>query len=404
MSDSAEEFRRSWRIVAAAMIGLGFGYAGLAVYCFGVFVDPLAKAFGWSLTAIGGWTLFANIGYCMVVPFAGRLTDRLGVRRVVMLSIPFFSVTLASMCMLRGNLWALYASGVAVGCVGAGTTAITYGRAVNSWYNVGRGTALGLMTAGLGLASTLTPSLLQGTADRFGWRMGFLLMALIALCPLPLMYFWLNERSGPEKRNAQPTEESGDTRRMALRRPVFWILGTAYNLTCLADGGILVYLVSFLSDAGMSRSRAAFHAGLLGISSMVGRLIGGIVIDRLHVAVVCAFFLAAQAVACLAFAVHELRYATVVVLVIGFALGAESNGVLYSTARYFGMKAFSEIWGILSLSSGVGLGFGSVLFGHLVGESRNYGAAFLVCAFLLFGAAAFFAYMRRYPFLNSPAY
>ncbi len=170
--------------------------------------------------------------------------------------------------------------------------------------------------------------------------------------------------------------------------------------TNLANGGIVTYLVSFLSESGLSASKAAAYAGLLGVASMCGRLTGGFVIDRMHFAVVCGVLLFAQAGACVAFALHQIAYAPILILIIGFALGVEVDSMTYSTARYYGMKSFSQICGILGLLGGIGLAFGSIIFGWLASTSGHYSTAFFACAALVALGAILFASAYRYPFLD----
>ncbi len=383
------------------MIGMGFGFGGLPLYSFGVFVAPLVAAFGWTLADVGAWTFFANFGYVLMAAFAGRITDRVGVRLVLMIAIPLLSLALGTMGLIGGNLWVLYSLGLVIGCVGTGTTALTYARAVNSWFDAGRGTALGFTSAGIGLTSMVTPLLLQNVTSHYGWRVGFFTMGLLAISALPIAYFWITERNKPRELGVNVPDLVGDTRATAMRRPVFWIIGGGYIATNLANGGIVTYLVSFLIESGLSASKAAAYAGLLGVASMSGRLTGGFVIDRMHFALVCGVLLLAQAGACVAFALHQIAYAPILILIIGFALGVEVDSMTYSTAKYYGMKAFSQICGILGLLGGIGLAFGSIIFGRLASMPGHYSTAFFACAALVATGALLFASAYRYPFLDA---
>lgn len=396
-AETRREFSRSWRVVAAAMVGMGLGFGGLPMYSYGVFVQPLVQEHGWSLAEAGSWTFFANMGYVAMVAFCGRLTDRVGVRPVLLLAIPAFAMVIASMSLAGGRLWLLYGLAVLMGCVGTGTTAVTYTRAVNSWFSSGRGTALGLTSAGIGLVSMVAPSLLQGVINVAGWRAGFLTMAGLAMLAWPTGWFWLRERRAAMPAGVAAEPVPGDTRATAMRRPVFWLIAGGYLATCVANGGISTYLVSFLIDSGLPSTQAAAYAGIMGVASMSGRLFGGMVIDRFHYAVVCASLLFLQALACAAFAMHQVAFAPVLIFVIGFALGVEVDCMTYSTARLYGMRAFSEICGILGLMGGIGIASGAVLFGWLASSPWRYSAAFAVSAFLVGAGSLLFASARRYP-------
>ena len=52
--------------------------------------------------------------------------------------------------------------------------------------------------------------------------------------------------------------------------------------------------------------------------------------------------------------------------------GVEVDCMTYSTARYYGMRAFSAICGIFGLMGGIGIAFGAVIFGRLAATSGGF--------------------------------
>ena len=49
---------------------------------------------------------------------------------------------------------------------------LTYSQVINERFAAARGTALGVMTAGIGISSMFAPPLMQRIADTYGWRVG----------------------------------------------------------------------------------------------------------------------------------------------------------------------------------------------------------------------------------------
>lgn len=75
------EFRTSWRLVIAGLIGIAMGMPALPFYTIGIFAPIFAKEFGWPFASIfGGLALMAG-AMLLVGPFAGMLIDRFGARR-----------------------------------------------------------------------------------------------------------------------------------------------------------------------------------------------------------------------------------------------------------------------------------------------------------------------------------
>src|SRR5580658_4574585 len=120
-SAAMPEFRRSWKVLFAAMIGVSLCVTGLPNYAIGLFTDPLAREFGWSRSAISLWSAWQFGALACITPVAGVLMDRFGTRPVALISIPLFSAAIASMSLLQGDIRMLYAGAVMTSVLGGGT-------------------------------------------------------------------------------------------------------------------------------------------------------------------------------------------------------------------------------------------------------------------------------------------
>ena len=394
------EFRRSWKVLFASMIGVSLCVTGLPNYAIGLFTDPLSREFGWSRSEISLWSLWQMGALACITPVAGVLIDRFGTRPIALISIPLFSAAIASMSLLGGDIRMLYLAAVATSVLGGGTIVTLYSKTVNGWFKGGRGRALGFMGSGIALASIFGPRVLQMVVDRVGWRSGFLFLALVVLSAFPFVFFFLYERdrdpSGPD---AAP--KTGLTLRQALRTSVFWYQAVTYILMSLLTNGLMISLVPYLTDQKFTRSEAAAHLGLFGVSSLLGRLASGFVFDRFRAPPVCAavYFLAAVAAAALA--VFGVRFSSACIIVTGLALGSEVDALGYLAARYFGMRAYGEIATLFAVGIAVGNGIGPFAISRLREASGGYEVPFLVVAALTGVAAILMALLGRHPYLES---
>jgi predicted MFS family arabinose efflux permease len=227
------------------------------------------------------------------------------------------------------------------------------------------------------------PRVFQSVVDAFGWRVGFLAMAATALLPLPLMAVFLHERR--ESASGLRESETGFTRREAFRQPVFWLMAVASFFWLFAFGHV-VHLVSFLTSCGLSRSQAATYAGILGASSIGGRLATGIIIDRVNVPRVCAVVFLVQALALAALGSFQGRFAVAAIALMGFSHGAEIDCIAYLTAAYFGLKCFGEIFGLIVVATVMGSAVGPLAFGYLRDASGAYSLPYLVMSAFAAGA------------------
>jgi MFS family permease len=83
---AAEELRRGWRIVLGSLCGIAFGVTGLFFYSTGIFLRPVASEFGWTRASGSMINLVAALTLAATAPFAGRIVDKVGARRVALLS------------------------------------------------------------------------------------------------------------------------------------------------------------------------------------------------------------------------------------------------------------------------------------------------------------------------------
>ena len=157
--------------------------------------------------------------------------------------------------------------------------------------------------------------------------------------------------------------------------------------------GPAAHLVPFLRDLAISRTHAAGLASLLGLASIVGRLVTGFTLDRVDRAVPGAIFQALGAAGALGLALFGTKLVVVSVCLVGFVIGSEIALVAYFTSRYFGLRAQATVFGWNYALAALGSATGPVLLGALRDQQQNYvvglsvsaaslAVAGLVCLFL----------------------
>jgi len=394
---AGEEFRQYWRIIVAAALGTAFG--SMAGYTFGVFAEPLAKAFGVSLASVGAWNTIWVAATILVAPLVGRLADRYGGRRVALVFNPLLAFSLAVCAAATGSIWTLYLGALLIGATSPGASTLIYGRVVNTWFRKGRGIALGIMSAGIGLSSIVGPRLAQGVMDAHGWRAGFLVLGAATLLGFVFLFLWLRERRDVEAPGAAAPVETGHSRREAFRLPTFWLMAAGELLWGLSVGGTN-FIVPFLTEHGTSRTQAATYAGVFGIASLLGRVANGFVIARFSAPIICGFAFLAHAAAFGTMGFCGATFALVPVIVLGLMLGVVANCLDYSTARYFGVKSYSEISGMLLIANGFGIAISSPLFGYLRDVSGAYTLPYVASAVTMLAPAAVMFLLGRHAFLK----
>jgi MFS family permease len=390
----ALEFRQHSRALLAAMIGLCVGLPGLSNYGFSVFIAPLTHQFGWSIRAVSGWVFFLMIGSCASSILLGHLVDKVGARRVILLSIPLFAAALGAAGLMTGALWQLRTVAFVAGAIGPGVSLLAYSQAVNERFTAARGTALGIMTAGIGVSAVFAPSLMQWIVDSFGWRTGFAFMGAAALLAFPFAFFWLTAARESRTGAARPVL-AGLSCRAALGVPRFWLITAIAFAVGVYSAGVIFNLLPFLTEGGVPRSTAASYLGLFGLFMVIGKLVCGLGLDRFAVNRIGALILVAQAVALLWLGRFADGSVAVAIAVTGFSTGGQIACSTYTIPRYLGMKAYGQVYGIVSIVSSVGVGVGPYFFSTLREVTASYRVSLSVAAGLALLSAALYAALGR---------
>src|SRR5690348_12318510 len=121
-----------WWIVAVSALGLFLGAASIIVYSFSVFLAPLAREFHSSRAAISfAFTLFALAGAPGAL-IMGRLIDRFGARKVVIVSTALFALALLSNELFSEKMWSFTLFLVLLAFLGRGLGGLSTSNSVSS--------------------------------------------------------------------------------------------------------------------------------------------------------------------------------------------------------------------------------------------------------------------------------
>jgi len=385
-SRTADRIFYGWWIVVAAIVGLFLSLAPLVMFTLGVFLKPLNQEFHWNRAEISFAYMLCTLSGSAALPLLGRIVDRYGVRVVVIPSLLLFGLCLMSGYFLSSHLWHFYALYLAIGLVSSGTTPLPYARVISHWFDKKRGLALGLAMAGVGLGSFVMPSLAHALVTTGGWRVAYvclgLLVIVIAVPTVGLLLRDTPESLGlrPDGAPIPPSEATTPHRQLvglqcheAWRTSTFWLMTVAFFLVSMATSGAIVHLIPLLTDRGISAQSAAFASSLSGGTVLVGRVWAGHLLDRFFAPyVTLSFFVALTVGLLLLWSGVSGPLAYVAAMLVGLGLGAEVDIIGYLVGRYFGLRAFGEIYGYVFAIFYLGAGVGPFLMGKGFDATGSY--------------------------------
>lgn len=341
VSDIVSEWRQNWRTGIAVTIGVA---VGISIYpaVSSLFVTPLQEQFGWTRGQIA-FAQYGGLVSALAGPFWGRLIDHVGARRVMLAGTLVMASFYFALSMMNGPLWLYYVLYLGWSVTGTTTAGLTYSRAISAVFVKSRGFALAVSRSGVAVANALLPLLLFAVISEYGWRAGYATLgALLVLVAFPLVWFWIKGEAGARAQATSVTWRAAITNRRAIAIALGAGLGYGPLLA------LLTQLHPLLVGKGVDAGVAASNLGLLGLASLGGALVTGLLVDRFWPPLIGAVSLLLAISGCMLLLPGEIsnETAAIAILLIGLGLGAELDLVAFLVARYCGVSSFSTVYGL----------------------------------------------------------
>ncbi|MCX7864299.1 MAG: MFS transporter [Novosphingobium sp.] len=372
------EWRSYWPLVLAAAIGNSSTV--LHTYSLSAFMQPLEEEFGWSRAEISLGMPFAATLSSSVGVLVGIMLDRWGPRLLGIAGIAILCAAFASFGTATGTLANWFLLWCLMGIGGAFVKPTIWTSAVASRFDASRGLAIAIVVSGAGAAATIIPPLATWSIAEFGWRQAYFLIAgAWALVAVPMLFLFFrgaqDSRSAREKAASKMAGDSlpGLTFAQGIRSPAFYKLGIAGGLFAFAVIGLIMHFIPVLQDLGASRMGAAGIAGLVGVSSIVGRLGTGFLLDRFRAEriAVIAFLLPVVSALILLSSTSNLSL-SIAALIVGLSLGSELDVILYLATRHLGLRRFGVLFALMLIFLAVGNALGPVYAGAIHDAFDSY--------------------------------
>jgi MFS family permease len=403
------EFRAAWSPLLAAFIGNALNGGSLCFYSLGVLAPALHAKYGWGAGAVAGSLLAITGTTLLVSPIVGVMTDRFGVKRIAAVSAALMALTLGSFAILPLTLPLYLGLWSLVAILGAGCFPMTWSRLVNQHYRMKRGLALGISFVGTGLTGFFLKPALFTMIERHGLEAGFLLLAALPLVTLTTTLLFIRAPAAPLPSNdrvagplAGGSAAAGYTLREAFGDGRFWLLALVVTAAALGVGGPLPNMESVLRSLGHSNGDAIGVAQGIGLAIIVGRIGGGALLDRVWAPAVGTLGLVAGGIGCLAIwhSAEPSSAAALQVFLIGLASGLESDLVAFLVVRYFGLKSYASIYGVLYGLFALGTGIGAIAFGAAFDTFHSYRPVLAIFGLVLIASGALILLLGPYRYTD----
>jgi MFS family permease len=371
-----------WRRYGLLPIAAALGYATCVIHIYGlsVYIEPIAKDFGWSRAAVTfGMTISTVIQAICAIPI-GLAVDRFGPRPMALAGVALACAAFANISTASGSDGNWYLLWIIMSLASLPIQATVWTSAVASRFAASRGLALAVTLCGASVSLIVFPWLGALLIQNYGWRQAMRIEALIWVCVAwPVVFFLFRGAQDRQKGQTKIAKASvavlpGVALLTGLKSNIFWRLFLVALLFTFGTIGLNVHFPLVLKGYGFSPLAAAGLASLIGWFSIPGRLVTGLLLDRFRASLVgsAAFLLPAMAAAILLYGGGSTLSIGLAAAMIGFTLGAEVDVLVFLTSRYFGLKSFGALYGGILAALSIGTAFGPLIAARIFDLSGNY--------------------------------
>lgn len=399
-------FYRGWTIVAAGFVCAMLAVGG-TVYTFGTVVTAISQEFNLSRGEVNNGYALMLLGMGVWSPLVGWVLDRTPVRIVMGIGACAFTAGLVLISQASAP-WMMAVA--AVGPLGLGVAAggaLAANTVTTRWFRRRRGLAMGILAVSSSTGGFLVSPLAARLVTEHGWRDALLTIGLGAgaISALIIVLFMrdrpasvgLTVENEPAAATGAPAATDGELwtipKLVVNRNFLFITFGCAILLAC--DQALIVSLVPYGTDMGYTLQNAAAIMAMLTASSILGKLVVGLLADHVDKRLLFAIVVACH----IGFNIALLARPSYETLLIMAAFMGLATGGVYPvwttiTAEAFGSRSYGSVMGAMAIV----MQPMAIMFIALVGRSydatQSYQQALIAFIALAALSATLIAFVR----------
>ena len=403
-----------WVVVAAAFFVALVAYG--VQYSFGIFLEPLSEDFGWSWALVSGAASLFMFSRGALAILTGWATDKYG-PRIIVASGGFFLGLGLILTSQISTAWQLYLFYGLMAGFGLSVAFAPLVATVSRWFVSKRGLAIGIVLAGIGMGTAVMSPLARYLVATYGWNWSYIIIGLLAwiiVIPGALLLRRSPEEKGllplgkaeaivgddrnssiAEKGDSLASKRAGFSLKDAVHTRAFWLLLAIIIFWSICVQMVMTHIYHHATDLGILQVVAANFLLLIGVFSIIGRLVMGAVSDRLGGKLTLAICLALQALVMFwLFRATAIWMLYLFAAVFGFAYGGCVPQLPVIAGEIFELKSIGAIVGVQMLGVAIGGAIGPLLGGYVFDVTGTYYFAFIVSSICTILALILLAFIR----------
>ncbi len=359
----------------------------------GAFILTMTQEPGWSTASVSFAAAAGLIVFGFAGPLSGWLMGRIGVKNVVLLSLAVTGASLLATSLVR-EIWQLTVLFGLVSGLGTGLVASVLGPTVATrWFVKDRGLVVGIFGASNSAGQLLFFPVLTGLSIAAGWRVGAIVLGVIALILVIPVLVWL--RNDPAELGLRPrgATEGAISRarppdpgvmRGAIRTSDFWFLaGTFFICGATSNGLVGQHFIPHAVDHGFTAVAASGALAVMGVFNFIGTIASGWLTDRWDPRKLLLVYYGFRGVSLLFLPfVHDTMTIAAFAVLFGLDYIATVPPTVALVADRFGQHNVGVVYGWVFASHMVGAAVAAWAAGIVRERVGDYAAAFVAAGWI----------------------
>jgi MFS family permease len=366
---------RAWLRLSATMLLSTVG--GVGMWSVVVALPAVQSEFGVPRAQASLPFIFAMLGFATGGVAMGRLLDRIGILGPI--SVGAVAIALGYLGAADASSLVMFALAHAVIGFGSSVTLGPLMADISQWFVRRRGLAVTLCSSGNYFAGAIWPPIVQHAIAHYGWRLTHLSIGLFAGAAMLLIGWVTLRRRAPVARESASGYRVTSPATLGLSPGMLQaLLAVASVCCCVAMSMPQVHIVAYCGDLGYGVARGADMLSLMMAFGVLGRILSGLIADRIGGLRTLMLGSALQAVALFMYLLYDGLFS---LYVISALFGLFQGGIIPSYAliirEYFAPKEAGTRVGIVLMASLLGMALGGWMSGYIFDVSGSYRAAFV---------------------------
>ncbi len=382
-----KRFTYHWVIVLAGFL-LMAASIGIVINCFNLFSVSLMSEFGYSASAVQLIFTIAMLASLVGGAVAGKIISKITMR----VAMPIYAVLLSGgffLYSMSKSLSMFYILSIIVGVGASGVSLIPCGVLINNWFHDKKGLATGIAFTGSVVGGLVFVQITKFIIASSGWRSAYMILGIIsAAILLPTTIFLVREN--PEDKGLMPLgakladdgledEIRGISTAKFVKTSSFWLLFFSLFFIGLINMGMLNNLsICLTKTMGHSAESAANILSIVMGVQIFGKILLGAIYDKKGIKFGTGYCTVLFVLTVILFMYSNVSYLAIAFGILFGLVGSMTTVTPpYLTALIVGRRNYSTIYGLLSLSYGLGAAMGPVIAGKIYDSTGSYNPAWI---------------------------